>query len=336
MADKTGIPVVDDAIKSVRTQSNDEKVNNLVANTLNALITQSKGWLSQESGWVMGGELVQDVDGIRINPGVIRLHNYNNEDPRLTFVHFDGVTLIQDANAIDFYYVDATGVIQRSATVPEEHRTKVIIGSVGWVTSTTGIVFNYVNADAHFYGDSVVHGPRINKRRTLISEGSTGATIKISPGRYYYHGLRVKTNPDEPHVSALYPAQDPLSFHLAYQSGAGHYIETVPQTGFPLDVYDDGSGTDGVSPIAVLLNNWWTVDELYAEATTGTYVLAMGQAVYATSSDALDAVNAGLLDFNQNPALSGTMIHSHILRRGGAIDYTLTTDAIIHNHPTSL
>ena len=334
-ANKTGIPVVDDAIKSVRTQSNDEKVNNLVANALNALITQSKGWADQESGWVSGGELVQDSDGVRINPGVIRIHNYNLEDPRLTFVSFPGTKLNFEADQTDFLYVDLSGVITRTALSPEDFRIKVQIGIISWVSATHGVISDSANVNAAEYERSIVLGPELYGYRDQTLEGSTGRTIKVSEGKYFYHGLRPKTNPEAPHQSDLYAAQDPMPFYIVYQIATGFYNTVVPQTDMPLAIYDDGSGTDLLFPTGILQNQWWTADEVYVLAGSGVFAIAIGQQIYATSDEAVAAVDQGNLAFNRSPASLTARLHGHIIRRGGAIDYTSIADAIVHNHFTS-
>ena len=119
-----------------------------------------------------------------------------------------------------------------------------------------------------------------------------------------------------------------VAFNYNYRNGSGGFTITANTSLITPDVYDTGTGT----PVAVA-NNKWTIQRVYYFPQSDKFGVVLGQAEYASSTDAQAAI------FTENPIInplseSGTFVTAIIIKKGATV-LNSTTSAVFQTITTS-
>jgi len=120
-------------------------------------------------------------------------------------------------------------------------------------------------------------------------------------------------DPQDPtnHTDAAQTAISTLIFN--YQDGAGDVTVVPSQSALDPEFYDDGSGT-----LAAVGSNDWQIQRFYFFSSSGSTIVAYGQATYNSLSEARAAVFTE--DFVPNPRAAAGKFTTVVLLRDGATD----------------
>jgi hypothetical protein len=172
----------------------------------------------------------------------------------LTRLIFGGETVTVTANSMGFLYINATGMVSFSASLPNLDGTLVLAnvrtnaGSVV-LLSTHQVEVPLRNASFHRYKIDVVGPTAVSGCITTINGGDP-LSMDVDTGVFYITENRKTV-----------PATVGVTFSYWYRDGSGGETFVTGQTQIDKDKYDDASGT-----LAALPAGKWKKDALYTVA----------------------------------------------------------------------
>ena len=172
------------------------------------------------------------------------------------------------------------------------------------------------------YGAVRVDGLRIENNGANLGFKRT-AGVEFDPKYLQYF-----TNTKSPLLSDL-PEKAPVNHFLAWQDGVGGFNRSFGNTVLIPGVFDDGTG--GVSgPSGTVNNNEAQILRVYEVGQN--FGVLYGQVKYNSISAAVIAIATET--FIQFDNLIDTSFRGYIVVRGGAVDLSLTADAMLFNPAT--
>ena len=164
-------------------------------------------------------------------------------------------------------------------------------------------------------GPANVNGNVIGANGANLSLDNTGGTIFIT-------GSNFRNNPEVPDELVI-PNASPTVFIRTLRGTVG---DVIPDGAGPVTVidpsfYDDGSGT-----LQAIASNDFTVQVVYI-TPAGGYVVAYGQEVFNTLSEAESAILNGSLLYEEQPTVTKLVRRCFLAVREGATNLQIAADA---------
>lgn len=301
----------------------------------------SLGTYGSSTGLIDGGALSINADNTKFDiasgSGQIVDAYTDPSNPTITYIQWGDILATSATylatDGTTFIYIDtSSGVVQGvDFPVDGDLRDKIQLGSLIHPnnTSITG-VSDFCQAPIMHLAQTITD---LSIAIGVINEsgnqyfGNTG-TLKIEKtvGVSMYAGINYKLSKIDPNRKTT-PAKDADdTFIYTWRNGAGGF-NTKVSTLMEVAVYDDDAVTT-TSPTGSVSTNHWVIDRVYYSPDANETVIQVGQNTYNSDTTALEALASGLDTFVRNPQTNGIPLRAYILRRGGASDLSLDTDAI--------
>jgi len=240
------------------------------------------------TGLVTGGDVIRATG---LNTDVALGEGFINTGSTLFRISWVAVTnLLLTASDTNHIFVDSTGVVQASTTLPSSE-SNIILATA--ITDGTDIIFlsnhkvllEESASRNHQYVQDVV-GP-IAVSGIITTLNATPLRLDVDSGTFYIRAFRVTV-----------PATTPITFTYWHRDGSGGFTKTTGQTVIDKDNWDDGTGT-----LNSLVAGEWKKDLLFVVPTSSgavEYHVFYGQEVFASQVLAeggnLPAADSDVLD----------------------------------------
>ncbi len=226
---------------------------------------------------------------------------------------------------VTYISVDKNDNIIQNNAMPtaSERRDAIFLGVVGHgdnvnvdVSKSTPVIA--YNATAQLQ-DLMSSLGIFNVSGNVIVPNGANLSIDKTLGQLFKSGSNFETDPKNPHILTL-PAVPALEFSYLNQNSTS----TIgPVTALDPTVWDDGGTTTTILGSA----NQATIQQVYM-FSSGIFLLQLGQEIYSTMSDAMNAIGTHQFIVEPNIEANGLLI-AEIVIRTGALDVSDPGDALI-------
>ena len=295
------------------------------------------------TGILNGGELSTNTSttfDVAGGDGVINILNKDNSDPHpeIKKVEWSSTTIthtLGDAGETDqlntWVYVDSTGAIQQTLTIPSPSlwRNNIVLGSVIHSENTIRFVKTFPRA-AYSSGNTVaefieIFGPLKKSGHLLTVNSSNNMALDRSAGVAFALGRNYETDAEEPNLISD-GASTPV-FHR-YSSTSGGFAKDDGTSGAGYTDIDPTKYDDNGTLTTVSGGNYSVQRLFYFPNNTGVIVAYYGKNEYA-SMDVAEQ-NYLLENFQEAENTSSQAIYlGAIILKGNVIDLNVASDAKI-------
>ena len=301
------------------TTNNVRVYNGTIWEDLTATLAELQG----QTGLISGGEVTQaSATTVNIASGKGYIFDYSDpEHPEITFVTWDeilgyDIAVVTGSTLLGFGVAGTlTEVLVKT---DEAMRTYILVAGVtlmgGNIAAVDDAPRNIGYNAPHSFRDFIhnIIGPA-NASGNEIAYRGADLTLYSPGGAVYNLGSNQRNDPTEPDILQV-PEGDPLAFFYSVRiaPGAPFYAIGAPGIYVDPDNYDDGSG----GPVSVPAGKF-TVQQAYI-TPNGIHALCYGQKLFDTMEDAIDAVSANTLDFEENVPIRDFTRRTYIAMQQGS------------------